>query len=154
MKKIMLAVAFICAAAVTQAAATNWKWSASDIIGSGNVAESTYTGTATLQYLAGSDWTDVGTTASVADGAIKLSTTQFSSQLFTAATDYTFRFVITDGDKTFTSSTKAITAQASDTASIKFGSQAGNAWQSVPEPTSGLLLILGLAGLALRRKQK
>lgn len=27
-------------------------------------------------------------------------------------------------------------------------------WQPVPEPTSGLLLLLGMAGLALRRKQK
>lgn len=27
-------------------------------------------------------------------------------------------------------------------------------WQAVPEPTSGLLLLLGVAGLALRRKQK
>ena len=27
------------------------------------------------------------------------------------------------------------------------------AWQAVPEPTSGLLLLLGVAGLALRRKQ-
>ena len=27
-------------------------------------------------------------------------------------------------------------------------------WQPIPEPTSGLLLLLGMAGLALRRKQK
>ena len=27
-------------------------------------------------------------------------------------------------------------------------------WQPVPEPTSGLLMLLGFAGLALRRKQK
>jgi len=28
------------------------------------------------------------------------------------------------------------------------------AWTAVPEPTSGLLLLLGMAGLALRRKQQ
>jgi len=27
-------------------------------------------------------------------------------------------------------------------------------WQAIPEPTSGLLLLLGVAGLALKRKQK
>ena len=31
------------------------------------------------------------------------------------------------------------------------GAESG--WQAVPEPTSGLLLLLGVAGLALRRKQ-
>ena len=31
---------------------------------------------------------------------------------------------------------------------------AGAGWYAVPEPTSGLLLLLGMAGLALRRKQK
>ena len=37
-----------------------------------------------------------------------------------------------------------------------FGDAAYSAagWYAVPEPTSGLLLLLGMAGLALRRKQK
>ena len=32
------------------------------------------------------------------------------------------------------------------------GAFASNGWAPVPEPTSGLLLLLGMAGLALRRK--
>lgn len=34
------------------------------------------------------------------------------------------------------------------------GTQTASNWVAVPEPTSGLLLLLGMAGLALRRKQK
>lgn len=33
------------------------------------------------------------------------------------------------------------------------GSGAALSWQSVPEPTSGLLMLLGIAGLALRRRR-
>ncbi len=40
-------------------------------------------------------------------------------------------------------------------ASIAFGdfADATGGWQVVPEPTTGLLMLIGLAGLALRRKQ-
>ena len=39
---------------------------------------------------------------------------------------------------------------------LAYDSQAGNTWQTaaVPEPTSAMLLVLGVAALALRRKQK
>ena len=35
----------------------------------------------------------------------------------------------------------------------KTGYWAAEGWQSVPEPTSGLLLLIGVAGLALRRRR-
>jgi len=45
-------------------------------------------------------------------------------------------------------------APAAGSLNMSFGTQTSNSWTAVPEPTSGLLLLLGVAGLALRRKQK
>ena len=47
------------------------------------------------------------------------------------------------------------TAAATGNMSFSFGSQASvtGGWTAVPEPTSGLLLLLGMAGLALKRKR-
>jgi hypothetical protein len=47
-------------------------------------------------------------------------------------------------------------APSSGSLSMTFGTQTSNTWNemaAVPEPTSGLLLLLGVAGLALRRKR-
>ena len=50
--------------------------------------------------------------------------------------------------------TATIAQGASSNSSMSWtGYTANNAWQAIPEPTSGLLLLLGVAGLALRRKQ-
>ena len=54
--------------------------------------------------------------------------------------------------------TKNVTfTSATGNKSLAFGSQAtitqaAGAWTAVPEPTSGLLMLLGMAGLALRRR--
>ena len=53
--------------------------------------------------------------------------------------------------------TSAAITSATGTKMIGFGTQAGNSWVAIstptPEPTSGLLLVLGMAGLALRRRR-
>lgn len=62
----------------------------------------------------------------------------------------------------FLSQEKAGTVSDSTNLAMCFLSQSGKSWTSyttssttpVPEPTSGILLLLGMAGLALRRKQK
>lgn len=78
--------------------------------------------------------------------------------------NYNFFFVIEDGDKTFDSSvsdpSKVVVGKAAATATttVAFANMASatqNAsnWAAVPEPTSGLLVLLGVAGLALKRKR-
>lgn len=58
---------------------------------------------------------------------------------------------------TDSSGNNILTKTAGSTGAMTFGWQNqtnnGSTWQAVPEPTSGLLLLLGMAGLALRRKR-
>ena len=61
-------------------------------------------------------------------------------------------FLVSGGttkDATFTSATGAKTLLWGSQASY---TQSAGGWTAVPEPTSGLLMLLGMAGLALRRK--
>lgn len=61
-------------------------------------------------------------------------------------------FIVSNGatkDATFTSATGAKTLLWGDQSSY---TQGAGKWTAVPEPTSGLLLLLGMAGLALKRK--
>lgn len=89
----------------------------------------------------------------------------------TTGSDYDFYFAILDtaNDQLLISSVvENNPAQASDTTTVAFGGAAATfskashgeegyssaGWYSVvPEPTSGLLMLLGMAGLALRRRR-
>ena len=176
MKKIMMMAAVICAAVATQAAVVNWGGSAKITLN--GVAQA---GAVVNLYLVDYDGLgndlliDTRTTVSTGAAANK-------GKLNLGAGDAQAAFVIgenTVGEVTFDISAASkiyaiitsldgeyqqqTTAQAltglteTQKASITFtfsdvkGDTVGT-WQAVPEPTSGLLL-LGMAGLALRRKQ-
>ena len=87
----------------------------------------------------------------------------------TVTADQTAYFVVFANDKMYVSSETTAPYLAVGTANVTFSSQStpskttldaasgytGAGWYaaSVPEPTSGLLMLLGVAGLALRRKR-
>ena len=161
MKKILIMAAV---AVVTIAAnAASFKWTATNIYSSD--ATTKFSGTATLYaYLSTADASSafVVTTGTVTSGTIKDGSTTgltFDTDAVTAGSTYNFYMVIEDNGKTFRSAEKTgVSAQATATTTVGFGSlatatQNASNWAAVPEPTSGLLMLLGVAGLALKRKR-
>ena len=151
MNKLLILAAVIVAGAAANAASFNW--GAANIYGPDGTTK--YSGDVTLFCTQVDGWS---VTATATSGAINKNNTAFSSDKFVAGNSYDFYFVIEDGGKAFTSTTIAKGAQQSDTATIQFGNMApatqnASNWAAVPEPTSGLLMLLGVAGLALKRKR-
>ena len=119
-------------------------------------ANFSYTHADLKEGTAAGTWSYNSTTASaIEQGSIGLS----------GLTKYSVYAVITDTE-TITDDTKFMVTTAS-TASSTYGDTAGTTktfsigaqgtasqnWANVPEPTSGLLMLVGLAGLALRRRR-
>jgi len=166
MKKLLVLAAAIVAGVVANAA--SFKWTASNAYASDGTT--LYNGSATLYaYVSTADASTAFavTTATLVNGTIKsgegytITGLTFNSDLMEVGTTYTAYMVIVDGDKAFTSTTKSVAPNVSTTQTIGFGSlktatQSASNWAStspVPEPTSGLLMLLGMAGLALRRRR-
>ena len=157
MKKIMIMLAVAVLAVAANAASFNWQ--AANLYGSDGTTK--YAGTVNLYAVIDGVDTLVSSATATA-GAIKKDATEFNNASLAGGTYYDFFISYEDNGKTFTSAMKEdVLAQATATVTVNFGNmatQTQNAanWSSaaVPEPTSGLLLLLGVAGLALRRKQK
>lgn len=106
----------------------------------------------------------------IANGAISAANGAFSYGE-QGGGSYSYFFAIIDGDNMYLSKTVEVTANGTATTkTVGFGTQAPTTgatskslptdgfvavgqWAAVPEPTSGLLMLLGMAGLALRRRR-
>ena len=184
MKKLVIALAAMTIAVVTQAASVNWVMSGvtqpgKTDAGSGYVAylfassvsdslKSTYTTIAQSSVLSA---IDEGKFATVVGNAIATGTTVASGNVsslgigsFGSGDSLTLYAVIFDASTYGAASNYATTASdktvsfTSSTGSkpaswTNFSSTSGQGWTAVPEPTSGLLMLLGMAGLALRRRR-
>ena len=188
MKKLVIALAAVAFAAVTQAASIDWSvgknsWK----LDSGSYADAGYTvylinGATSLETIAAAinsatgafdadqSWVYGSSVTANAKGTVAELTT--TTDKLTRGTSYDFSVLIIDagatgGPKYMVSDTfgqKAYKIGDDEALSISFdtgyfganaltAASAANGWAAVPEPTSGLLMLLGMAGLALRRRR-
>ena len=173
----MIALAVVAMAIATQAATYNWTWGVGTTSplakpGTDGTAAEDFVGTGTAYLFAGlsSAPSAYEQTSSVVTGGTITKVNWNDSR--TAGTSVDWYMIVTtkigDDDYLFISDSLTKARQA-DGKNVKVtfnllddskaaamqasGGYAGAGWYAVPEPTSGLLMLLGMAGLALKRKR-
>jgi len=176
MKKLMIAVAAVAMAAV--ASASNVNWSCTNIYqvdsstkGSGYIGylfdAATVSDTAAVEKaIKGGTFTTTYASQAAISGTSNASgaIAKFPAVQGKDAGTYNYYVVLfnagseANADHYILTATKSVTVPATGAGTLAFanitGTGTGTEWKAIPEPTSGLLLLLGVAGLALRRKQK
>ena len=183
MKKLMIALAVVAMGVAANAASFKWKATSGYLYDGAETPAKITSGTVYLLFasdLTQSDLvtafaTDAATAAStvasksVSSGTIgtnaRIALTEFTADV---TADQTAYFVIFIGDKMYVSATADAGYAAVGTSDILFGSMSASSktfndaaggysaagwYGAVPEPTSGLLILLGVAGLSLRRRR-
>ena len=180
MKKLMIAAAIVCAAAFANAATASWGIGYINDV-DGNLLGDSSTGyTAALNIYSDASLATLVTSSSSSDWADGMAFGETDDVLVNnPETVYYGQIIISHGADTlksdgfqFTTSSLSpqseiyITTTPDDVSGIEkigggdfdgtngaFETNGGGSWSApVPEPTSGLLMLLGVAGLALRRK--
>ena len=171
MKKLTILAAIVCVAGFANAAAIDW--STGNLVDhSGTILNKSTAYTATVYFY--SDNLGTVDVSSSFGATLSESTStkrgEYSNTISapTAATGtYYTKVIIQNSEWSLESDLVSFAWDADKISASSINYQTGNGlgaialnnsgtnygWQSVPEPTSGLLLLLGMAGLALRRRR-
>ena len=175
MKKLIITAAIVLAAVASQAAAVAWSitsvtdspstakaagWVAYFMDGSTYSAFSALTADKVAEYAAGNYTYTANTVKAARGGAVSASG---SNGNYTAGDEVSAYIVLFNAADATAADYYAVTSvmnttvpSVGSTFSMAYNFEtATSGWQTtaVPEPTSGLLMLLGMAGLALRRRR-
>ena len=175
MKKLMIIATVALCGAMAQAGAVNWSVNAiqgpSGTSAAAGWLVQVYTSTVDYSYDAALKGTieawdagstvAAGTTFRAADSGTQTdgSTVSYYAVIYDAATVAAAKnYIVSDNVSVTAPATGALAnlpfgAMTATTTANKFLNSSWTATTAVPEPTSGLLMLLGVAGLALRRRR-